>query len=78
MSPAARLFRLALEKGSTGAHYHAVDEEEVATCSIADAIGAWLAMPVKSIGPSATGHFGTFGAKSRNRLAKPVLRNSRE
>ena len=36
---AARLYRLALEKGSAGARYHAVAEEGVPLREIADAIG---------------------------------------
>jgi nucleoside-diphosphate-sugar epimerase len=60
---AARLYRLALEKGSTGARYHAVDEEGVPLRKIADAIGRGLKVPVvaKSAGEAA-GHFGWLGS----------------
>jgi nucleoside-diphosphate-sugar epimerase len=51
VSDAARLFRLAVERGQAGARYHAVDEEGVAMCDIAEAIGARLNLPVESIPP---------------------------
>jgi len=59
----ARLYRLAIEKCEPGARYNAVDEEGVATRDVAQAIGAGLGLPVKSISPSeAAGHFGWLGA----------------
>ncbi|MDE3199462.1 MAG: SDR family oxidoreductase [Acidobacteriota bacterium] len=55
---AARLYRLALEKGRA-AKYHAVAEEGVTAKEIAEAIGAGLKVPVKSIAPEeAPAHFG--------------------
>jgi nucleoside-diphosphate-sugar epimerase len=59
---AAHLYRLALEKGSAGARYHAVAEEGVPLREIAEAIGRGLHVPV--IGQThedAAGHFGWLG-----------------
>jgi nucleoside-diphosphate-sugar epimerase len=59
VSDAARLFRLALERGRAGARYHAVAEEGVTLREIADAIGAGLGLPVESITPEeAPGYYG--------------------
>jgi nucleoside-diphosphate-sugar epimerase len=55
----ARLYRLVLEKGKAGAHYHAVAEEGVSLRDIADVIGRGLKLPVVSISPEkAAEHFG--------------------
>jgi nucleoside-diphosphate-sugar epimerase len=43
---AARLFRLALEKGSAGAKYHAVAEEGIPFLEISELIGRRLGLPV--------------------------------
>lgn len=59
---AAPLYRLALEKGSTGARYHAVAEEGVPVREIAEAIGRGLKIPVVALAPEeAAGHFGWLG-----------------
>jgi nucleoside-diphosphate-sugar epimerase len=59
---AAHLYRLALEKGSAGARYHAVAEEGVPLGEIADAIGRGLKVPVVAISTEeAAQHFGFLG-----------------
>jgi nucleoside-diphosphate-sugar epimerase len=59
---AAPLYRLALEKGSAGARYHAVAEEGVSLREIAEAIGRGLKIPVVAKSPKeAAGHFGWMG-----------------
>ncbi|ACO33043.1 MULTISPECIES: SDR family oxidoreductase [Acidobacterium] len=55
----ARLYRLALEKGTAGTRYHAVAEEGVALRDIATVLGRGLNVPVISIAPEqAQEHFG--------------------
>lgn len=59
---AARLYRLALEKGVAGARYHAVAEEGVTLREIAEAIGRGLKVPVISKSAEEAGeHFGFLG-----------------
>jgi nucleoside-diphosphate-sugar epimerase len=59
VSDVARLYRLALERHQAGARYHAVAEEGVAARDIAEAIGAGLGVPVKSLSAEdAAQHFG--------------------
>jgi nucleoside-diphosphate-sugar epimerase len=58
----ARLYRLAIEQCTPGTRYNAVDEEGISTRDIAQAIGAGLGVPVKSISPNdAADHFGWLG-----------------
>ncbi len=58
----ARLYRLAIEKGSAGDRYHAVAEEGVPLREIAEAIGCGLKLPVVSKTPEqAAEHFGFLG-----------------
>jgi nucleoside-diphosphate-sugar epimerase len=58
---AARLFRLALEKGERGARWHAIAEEGVPFKDIAAAIGRGLGLPVVPKPPAqADAHFGWF------------------
>jgi nucleoside-diphosphate-sugar epimerase len=59
---AAHLYRLALERGTAGARYHAVAEEGVPLRDIAEAIGRGLNMPAVSISrEEAPSHFGWLG-----------------
>ncbi len=59
VSDVARLYRLAIERGVAGAHYHAVGEEGVSMRAIAETLGKRLGLPVKSITPDeAPAYFG--------------------
>jgi nucleoside-diphosphate-sugar epimerase len=58
---AARLYRLALEKGASGVRYHAIGEEGVPFREIAQAIGANMGVQVASVAPAdAAAHFTWF------------------
>jgi len=59
---AARVYRLAVEKGEAGAAYHPVGDEGVTTRAIAEAIGKRLGLPTASLSPEQAGeHFGWIG-----------------
>lgn len=59
----ARLYRLVLEKGQSGARYHSVAEEGVPVRDIAQVIGNGLKIPVVALSPEeAAAHFAWLGA----------------
>ncbi|OIH94324.1 SDR family oxidoreductase [Curtobacterium sp. MCBA15_001] len=61
-SDAARLVRLGVEQAPAGTRLHATAETAVPTREIAEAIGASLGLPVRSIDPAdAVAHFGFVG-----------------
>ncbi len=56
------LYRLALEKGTAGARYHAVEEEGIAMKAMAESIGRGLGVPAISVSSAeAAAHFGAMG-----------------
>lgn len=80
VSDAVRLYRLALENGSSGARYNAVAEEGVAMRDIAEAIGAGLGVPVESITPEEApayfgplAHLATLDLAASSALTRRVL-----
>ena len=59
---AARVYRLAVEKGEPGAAYHPIGDEGVAARDIAAAIGKRLGLPTASLSAEQAGeHFGWLG-----------------
>jgi nucleoside-diphosphate-sugar epimerase len=61
VSDAARLFRLALERGVAGARYNAVGEEGVTLRDIAEVIGVGLGLPTESLtSEQAPAYFGAL------------------
>lgn len=61
-SDAGRLVALALESAAPGTRVHAVAEDGVPTREIADAIGAAVGVPVRSVDPDDVAeHFGWIG-----------------
>ena len=60
---AARLFRLALEKGIAGSRFHGVGDEGIPVRDIAAVIGRRLNLPVATKSPEeAAAHFGWLGS----------------
>lgn len=58
---AAKVYRLALEKGAPGGPYHAIAEEGVPMKAIAEAIGRNLGLPTRSLTPQEAAEvFGWF------------------
>jgi nucleoside-diphosphate-sugar epimerase len=83
LTDAARLYRLALEKGASEdnrrARYHAIAEEGVLLRDIAEAIGRGLKVPVVSKSPDQTAeHFGWLGMfAGRDSAASSALTQQR-
>ncbi|HEX4139000.1 MAG TPA: SDR family oxidoreductase [Candidatus Methylacidiphilales bacterium] len=70
VSDVARLYRLALEKPTAGARYHAVAEEGVTMRDVAEVIGRGLKVPVVSLPPGeAAAHFGWLAMFAGHDLA---------
>ncbi|EGG78766.1 hypothetical protein SXCC_00487 [Gluconacetobacter sp. SXCC-1] len=76
----ARLYRLAIEKGATGAAWHAVAEEGVAMRDIVETLGRRLDLPIRSIlpdeAPTFFGRFAMFAGfdmRASSELTRQVL-----
>ena len=76
----ARLYRLAIEKGATGAAWHAVAEEGVAMRDIVETLGRRLELPVRSLSadeaPAFFGRFAMFAGfdmRASSALTRQVL-----
>ena len=77
---AARLYRLALEKGQAGSRFHAIADEGVPTRDIAEAIGRALGVPAESRTAEEAGpllnflaHFFAMDAPSSSKLTQQRL-----
>jgi nucleoside-diphosphate-sugar epimerase len=76
---AANLYRLALEKGSTGARYHGIAEQGVPFREIAEVIGRRLNLPVVAKSPEEFAeHFGWFARFAAIDCAASNLRTREE
>ena len=76
---AARLFRLALEKAAPGSRLHGAAEEGMAFRGIAEAIGADLGLPVRSLTKEeARAHFDWLAdfVTSDNPVSTAITRNT--
>jgi nucleoside-diphosphate-sugar epimerase len=74
-----RLYKLALEKGTAGARYHAIAEDGVPLRQIAEVIGRRLNLPIVSKSPEeAADHFGRMGFMvGRDGLASSAITRER-
>jgi len=78
-SDAARLFRLAMERGEPGARYHGAAEVALPFREIAEAIGVSLELPVVSLaGREADEHFGWLrdGVATDNPTSNAITRDT--
>lgn len=70
----AKLFVLALDKGQSGARYHAVGEEGIAIREVAEVVGAGLGVPVTSLSAAeAPAYFGWFAGFAGANLAASAV-----